>query len=277
MLGFGPIKHSVIYVTFKELRKALLRKIALPKYLGDNHCCPVCGTRVKFFKPIWKSYKRLMSESSYPFASLETFNWQAYSCPACDASDRERLYALYIDKVMGTLNPQRRYRLVEFAPSPALSRKLKRNAIFEYRSADLFRKTVNDKIDITDMRKYRDGSIDIFICSHILEHVSDDRKAMHELFRILSPDGFGIVMVPLITGIDRTEENPEINTRELRTIHYSDGDHVRQYGVKDFYDRLTKAGFQVVLLDRDYFGSEAFQQAGISDKSRLWVVSKPPQ
>jgi predicted SAM-dependent methyltransferase len=273
----APIKHSVIYVTFKELKKALLRKIALPKYLGGNHRCPVCGTRVKFFKPIWKSYMRLMSESTYPFASLETFNWEAYSCPACDASDRERLYALYIDKVIGTLNPQRRYRLVEFAPSPALGRKLKRNAIFEYRSADLFRKTVNDQIDITDMRKYRDSSIDIFICSHILEHLSDDRKAMHELFRVLRSDGFGIVMVPLITGIDRTEEDPVINTRELRTIHYSDGDHVRQYGVQDFYDRLTKTGFQVALLDKEYFGSETFQKAGIADNSRLWVVAKPPQ
>jgi len=273
----GQIKHSVIYVTIKEFRKTLLRKIALPKYLGGNHCCPVCGTRVKFFKPIWKSYMRLMNESPYPFASVETFNWQAYSCPACDASDRERLYALYFDGISQSLNPQRRYLLVEFAPSPALRRKLKQNKIFEYRSADLFRKTVDDQIDITDMCIYRDESIDIFICSHILEHVRDDRKAMQELYRVLKADGFGIVMVPLIKGVDRTDENPAINTRELRVRHYGDGDHVRQYGIQDFRDRLTETGFRVASLDKEFFGSKTFQKAGVAEDSRLWVVSKPPQ
>jgi len=268
-------RHGILCVTLKEFKKALLRKLALPKYLGSEHSCPVCGTNVQLFKPVWESYFRLMRGRPYPFASVETFNWQAYSCPACDASDRERLYALYIDRIMSSLNPLRRYRLLEFAPSPGLRRKLRRTAIFDYRSADLVRRTVDDRVDITDMRIYPDGSIDIFICSHVLEHVPDDRRGMEELFRVLKSDGFGIVMVPLIKGVDRTDEDSANRGAEWRLNHYGDSDHVRQYGIQDFYDRLTKAGFHVDLLDMDYFGRETFRKAGIAEDSRLWVVSKP--
>ena len=44
---------------------------------------------------------------------------------------------------------------------------------------------VDDVVDITDMPMYADGSFDFFICSHVLEHVSDDRRALNELYRIL--------------------------------------------------------------------------------------------
>jgi predicted SAM-dependent methyltransferase len=175
---------------------------------------------------------------------------------------------------MSSLNPRRRYRLLDFAPSSGLRRKLRRTAFFNYRSADLVRRTVDDRVDITDMRIYPDQSFDIFICSHVLEHVADDRKGMRELFRVLKPDGFGIVMVPLIKGVERTDENPD-STGEWRLDHYGDSDHVRQYGIQDFYDRLTETGFHVALLDKAYFGTEAFRKAGLAEDSRLWLVSKP--
>ena len=36
----------------------------------------------------------------YPLETVETFNIGAYYCPSCDATDRERLYALYLDEIM---------------------------------------------------------------------------------------------------------------------------------------------------------------------------------
>jgi SAM-dependent methyltransferase len=273
---FPNLKHSALYVAFKERRKAFQRRMRLPQYLGDDFCCPICATKLRAFKPIWKSFHRKMQEHGYvhPLSTVETFNFSAYSCPACDASDRERLYALYFDREFRTLDKSRRYRLVEFAPSIALQRKLRTYPFIDYRSADLFRQSVDDCIDITDMKPYADNSVDMFLCSHILEHVPDDRKALRELYRILKPGGFGIIMVPLIHGIEDTQESPDINSDTLRWKYYGDGDHKRQYGKRDFLNRLTAAGFRVDHLGIDDFGADAFRTAGIAPDSILYVVRK---
>ena len=270
----ADIKHQAWYVALKEGRKAVKRRLNLRHYLGDAHLCPVCGTHLNGFKPIWKSWWRAIAEHNYvyPVSAVETFNAYAYSCPACDASDRERLYALQLDRACARLDPVRRHRLVEFAPSVALRRYL-RGLPVEYRSADLNRYSVDDRIDITAMR-YEDASIDIILCSHILEHVPNDRQAMREMFRVLRPGGFAIVMVPLIVGLDETLEDPAIDTRELRWAHYGDGDHVRQYGKRDFLDRLRAAGFTVERLGIEHFGAETFRQAGIAENSELIVTHK---
>jgi predicted SAM-dependent methyltransferase len=270
------LKHNALYVAFRERRKAFKRRLQLPQYLGDAHRCPVCGTGLRAFKPIWKSFRRKNEQYGYvyPLTSLETFNMSAYSCPACDASDRERLYALFFGREFTALDRTRRYRLIEFAPSAALRRWLRSHPFIEYRSADLFRQSVDDRIDITDMKTYADNSADMFLCSHVLEHVPADRKAMRELFRILKPGGFGIVMVPLVHGVDDTQESADVDTEALRWKYYGDGDHRRQYGMRDFLQRLTAAGFRVDRLGIEFFGADAFRAAGIAPDSILYVVRK---
>jgi len=272
------IKRSVAYVTLKEWKKAALRKAALPRYLGTTHECSVCGAHLRAFKPVWKSYLRNMREHGYiyPVSSIETLNLAAYTCPACDASDRERLYALHFDRVLPTLDNNRRYRLVEFAPAPGrgLQRNLQAWPFIDYRSADLFLQTVDDQLDITDMRAYADASVDFFLCSHVLEHVPEDRKAMRELHRILKPGGFGIIMVPLVHGVEETHEDPAIDTHALRWKHYGLADHVRQYGKRDFLKRLAEAGLRVDHLGIDHFGKETFDRFGIAEDSILYVVSR---
>ena len=49
---------------------------------------------------------------------------------------------------------------------------------------------------------------------------------------------------------------------------------MRQYGKRDFIDRLTAAGFRVDQLGVDYFGRETCRTAGIADNSVLYVVRK---
>jgi len=274
--GDMDIKNNIVYVTFKETRKAVIRKIKLSQYLGDDYGCPVCGVRLKSFKPIWKSYRRKTAEMGYvyPLSSIETFNEDAYSCPSCDASDRERLFALFFDEVFRGFDQGPRRRLVEFAPSTALRRRLSRHPQVAYRSADIIRQTVDDRVDITDMALYPNNSIDIFLCSHVLEHVEDDRKAMQEMFRALRPGGFAVVMVPLIHGVEETHEDPAFNTPELRWKYFGQDDHVRQYGKTDFVKRLTSAGFHVDQLGADYFGPDVFRRAGIAQDSILYVARK---
>ena len=275
-VAYRHYKHSLPYVTLREWDKALRRKFQLGKYRGTEFCCPVCGVGLAAFKPGAASCERMLREHGYiyPLSAIETFNVAAYSCPGCDASDRERLYALYLDRVFAARDAARHYRLLEFAPSFGLSRKLTRLAFIDYRSADLYRNNVDDRVDITDMRGYPDGSFDVVLCSHVLEHVPDDRRAMGEIRRILRPDGFAIVMVPLVHGVDDTDENPAIDTPALRWRYFGSDDHVRQYGQRDFADRLAVAGFDVERLGIDFFGAEAFRRAGIAVDSVLYVVRK---
>jgi len=276
--AYQRYKHSIAYVTLKEWQKDLRRKFHLSKYRGDEFRCPVCGAELAAFKAGGKSYLRMLREHGfiYPLGAIETFNIAAYSCPSCDACDRERLYALYLDRVFSSPEPERCYRLLEFAPSPGLSRKLRRAPFLDYRSADLYRNNVDDRIDITDMRPYAVASFDAVLCSHVLEHVRDDRRAMRELHRVLRPDGFAIVMVPLVHGVDETNEDPAIDTPALRWKYFGADDHVRQYGKRDFSDRLAAAGFAVERLGIGFFGAEAFRRAGIAADSVLYVVRKAP-
>ena len=270
-------KSTPQYKTFRRWNKALRRRFDVLGYLGRTYRCPVCLTGLRAFKSNWGFPAELARYGFiHPASAYETLNLEAVSCPACEATDRERLTALYLIETFSALDPHRRYRLLEFAPSlgPGLRTLLRRYRSVEYRSADLERDDVDDNVDITDMRIYADQSFDVFLCSHVLEHVPDDRRGMRELHRILKTDGFGVVLVPLITGVDDTHEDPAINTPELRWKYFGLDDHVRQYGRRDFVNRLTDAGFKVDQLGIEHFGATAFREAGIADKSVLYVVRR---
>jgi SAM-dependent methyltransferase len=272
----GSFKQTRSYVTVKEWTKALRRRAKLSYYRGTQYRCPICNIQLRAFKPIWRSFWTDYQQYDFirsPFA-METFNVGAFSCPACDAYDRERLTALYLDRAFRAFDPKRRYRLVEFAPAHALHRMIKRHPFIEYRSADLMRKDVDDRVDITSC-PYADGSVNVFLCSHVLEHIEDDRRAMRELHRILAPDGFGVVLVPLFPDVDETHEDAKIAALSQRWKYFGGGDHVRQYGKQDFIDRLTAAGFKIDQLDIGYFGKDVFHQAGIAENSVLYVLRKP--
>jgi len=275
MTMFANIKNSVPYITFRRYNKALRRAVKLPRYLGAEYRCPVCQVGLRAFKPMWKSYGRDVERFGYVHrhTEMETFNLKAFTCPKCDASDRERLIAIYLDGIWPSLEGGDGIRLFDFAPAYPLSRKIRRYRSIEYRSADLSRADVQEHIDLTDIH-YPDASVDIFLCSHILEHIPDDRRAMRELRRILKPGGFGLVLVPLVIGIDETHEDPKIESNELRWKYFGMGDHVRQYGKRDFIGRLTEAGFSVDQLGIDYFGADTFKRAGIADNSVLYVVRR---
>lgn len=271
------IKRSVPYVAFREWTKALKRRAKLSAFRGSAYQCPICEITLSAFKPLWRSYRRDYDRYGHihPVAAMETFNVEAYSCPNCDAYDRERLTALYLDRAFQALDRNGRYRLIEFAPAHALHRRIKRYPFIEYRSADLMRRDVHDRdLDITNMHRYADKSTDIFLCSHILEHIPDDRRAMRELHRILKPGGFGIVLVPIVIGVDDTHEDPSIDSVEGRWKYFGSGDHVRQYGRRDFLDRLATAGFAIEQAGIDYFGAEAFRKAGIAENSILYVLRR---
>jgi hypothetical protein len=272
----AKFKSSVQYKTFRRWNKALRRRFDVLSYLGRTYRCPVCLTGLRAFKSSTRGFPEELIRRGfiYPASDYETLNLDAISCPACEATDRERLTALYLVEMFSAFEPSRRYRLLEFAPSPGLRTLFRRYRFLDYRSADLDRDDVQDNVDITDMRIYADRSFDVVLCSHVLEHVREDRKAMLELHRILKADGFGVVLVPLLSNVEETQEDPAIDTPELRWKYYGLDDHVRQYGRRDFVNRLAGAGFKVDRLGIDHFGAAAFKEAGITEKSILYVVRR---
>lgn len=267
-------RQSLIYDRVRKNGKVLKRAIKLPRYLGSDYQCPVCGVQLRAFRPMWKSYWRDFAKFAPVHAptSFETLNLEAFTCPRCDAFDRDRLTCLYLDDVFGSFDRNRTYRLLEFAPGDALHNKLKSYPFISYRSADLMRKTVDERVDLTAMTAYADASLDIILCSHILEHIPQDRKAMREIARVLKPDGFAVVLVPLVVGVEETHEDPNMNTEALRWKYFGMGDHVRQYGRRDFVERLEASGLQVAQLGIEHFGAETFRRAGIASNSVLYVV-----
>jgi SAM-dependent methyltransferase len=267
-------RNSLLYDTVRRRGKAIKRAVKLPRYLGTEYQCPVCGVGLRSFRPMWKSYWRGVEKFApiHPAATFETLNLAAFTCPRCDAFDRERLIALYLEQVFRIFDRGGLYHLIEFAPGDALRKKLRRYPFIAYRSADLTRKDVDELVDLTVMDGYADDSVDILLCSHVLEHIRDDRKAMREIRRVLKPDGFAIVLVPLVIGVDETHEDPSLDTEALRWKYFGMGDHVRQYGKRDFIDRLEAAGLKVDQLGIEHFGAEAFRRAGIAENSVLYVA-----
>ena len=248
--------------------------INLWQLLLPESYCPVCCRRVGKFHPLPKHYSENASRHGYAhFGRGETINVDEYSCPHCGASDRERLYALFIDAQTACESREESPFLLHFAPEGALSSYIRRRGQYRYRTADLGALITDDKVDITNMDAYPDGFCDAFICSHVLEHVADDHAALNELHRILKPGGWGILMVPVMTHLENSVEDSTATTEAERWRLFGQGDHVRLYAKTDFLRRVANAGFSIRQLGAGYFGADTFQRCGITSKSVLYVVS----
>src|SRR5206468_4341415 len=94
-----------------------------------------------------------------------------------------------------------RKRVLHVAPETGLYLRLKREPNLSYVATDLDARRYRHipelvQADLTDL-PFEDASFDAVICSHVLEHVPDDRQAMSEIYRVLAPSGVALLMVPL--------------------------------------------------------------------------------
>lgn len=237
--------------------------------------CPICEHASERFNPLPRFFldQASLYGFNHPIDQWETFNYADYECPFCGASDRERLYALFLIIIAREAGGCQ-LRLLDFAPSQTFQQFVTKLSCFEYRTADLFVNNYNDIVDIVNMHQYPDNHFDCFICSHVLEHVPDDRKALKELFRILKPSGFGIIMSPISLHFTSTYEDFSQTSEAQRWKHFGQGDHVRIYARKDFTSKITESGFNLRIFDRLFFGEELLLGSGISPGSVLYVGEK---
>jgi len=249
--------------------------------LVGSRACSVCGRRLFGFQPLPAMFLDEPRNHGYPYsvAESETCNAENYSCPLCGAADRDRLYALFLQEHLPKVSSPTEATVIDFAPSPPLSEFIRRLTTalpqkFRYRTADLLMDNVNDPIDITNMPSYPDESIDFFVCSHVLEHVSDDRQALRELYRILNVGGRGILMVPIVLTLDEVDEDPSVTDVAERWRRFGQWDHVRLYSKAGFLARVHEVGFAVQQFGHEHFGREVFRKYGITEQSVLYVVEK---
>ena len=116
-----------------------------------------------------------------------------------------------------------------------------------YTTSDLESPIADVKADICDL-PFKDNSFDVVFCNHVLEHITDDKKAMQELFRVMKKGGFGIFQIPQDMSREKTFEDNSIIDKKERTEIFGQYDHVRVYG-KDYFNKLRSVGFKVEEID----------------------------
>lgn len=239
----------------------------------DNYCwCNLCGKRV-IYQPAPTYFREEQKKNKFPYshAIFESLSRTKRTCPSCQAMDRERMLALFIDMLKAENGEK--LKVLQIAPSVALDNWLKQREDIDYETTDLMMEEVTFQSDIQDMHMVEDETYDIVICSHILEHVSDDRKAMKELKRVLKEEGVCLFLVPLVIGLDKTDEELGLSAEE-NWNRFGRDDHVRLYSKETFLERLTESGYQVHVLERNYFGEDMWKSAGLSDIHCMYAATK---
>ena len=148
-------------------------------------------------------------------------------CPDCTSKERQRhVWYFILTKKKDILTTSTK--MLYWAPSECMDQKISSIPSIEMTRADLNpRREGIEKIDITGI-SYPDNTFDVMICSHVLEHVLDDLKAMGELYRVIKKGGYCLILVPLYKDQQETYEDPSITTPEQRLIHFDQKDHVRR-------------------------------------------------
>jgi SAM-dependent methyltransferase len=125
--------------------------------------------------------------------------------------------------------------VLHFAPPWAVEKRL-RASLAGYWTADIQRPDVDMQLDITSL-PFADNTFDGIICSHVLEHIVNDRRAMKEMSRVLDADGWALIVVPMTAG--QTFEDAMIVEPAARLAAFGQADHVRRYG-PDVEERLNE-------------------------------------
>jgi SAM-dependent methyltransferase len=227
-----------------EMRRAV--------YRGDGRYCRLCQSQLSRF---------------LPFGSLPD-EW----CPVCASMGRHRLLWTILQAHTDLLERTPKH-LLHFAPEPALDAAFAAIPGLVRVTADLYDPGVDDRVDIRKM-PYPDASFDALLCSHVLEHVDDDRTAIREMARVLKPGGWAVVMVPYFADME-TDEDPTLADPAERERRFGQHDHVRFYG-RDIVDRLAEPGLRVeAVRAHSLMSADQLAREGVRPDETAFVCVRP--
>lgn len=225
-------------------------------YKGRGVECPVCGAKWRKFMP----YGYVQSRSNA-------------LCPKCLSLERHRLLWLYLTRETDLLTTFPR--TLHIAPEVCIMRHLKPHFAShpgQYITADLESPLADLHFDVQQI-PLADNSVEVILCNHLLEHVADDRAAMREMYRILRPGGWGILLSPVELDREQTYEDDSITDPAERTRIFGQYDHRRIYG-NDYVERLRQAGFDALDIDYAANFTEADRQRYSLPKDHIYIVYK---
>jgi SAM-dependent methyltransferase len=196
------------------------------RHRGEQRYCPVCDSQLSSFR----------SAGEPPRADAE--------CPVCDAMERHRMIALLLNELSAQRDGRKWRQVLHVAPHLELGRFVARRSE-RYVAGSLAPRRRESRIDVTAL-PFADGSFDLIVCSHVLEHVPDDDAALGELHRVLAADGQLLLLVPIVG--ESTFEDPTVVSEAERLRVFGQADHVRVCG-DDYHERIERAGFRVRRMD----------------------------
>lgn len=210
-------------------------------YHDSGHFCPVCERESKTFLAFGHPLRH------------------AARCPHCGSLERHRLAWIFFQSRTDLLDGRPK-RMLHIAPEACFATILKAKLAAGYLTADINAAGVMEQMDITNI-SYPSETFDIIYCSHVLEHVPDDRRALAEFARVLSRHGWAVLLVPIT--VDETFEDLRVTDPSERRRLFGQEDHVRRYG-RDYVDRLVDAGFVVEQFTRyDLVPSHQLKRLGL--------------
>jgi SAM-dependent methyltransferase len=184
-----------------------------------------------------------------PFGRM-SFGGRPPRCATCSSLERHRAMRDALDR----MNARERfstYRLIRFSPDPTVE-----DAWFQSAETSIYEG--NNSLDIQSIDR-ADGAYDVVMCSHVLEHVKDDKQALRELVRILSPQGFLVMAVPHTEDSAVTDDWGFANP--TKNLHY------RAYG-RDFDTRIAS-----IVAPAHAFSLEPKDPA-TGDLKRFQIITK---
>lgn len=218
------VSWLIRYVPRKYLQRvsgAGLKVLAV-FYSGNNVTCPVCERSFKKFFP----YGRIKPRENA-------------LCPNCLSLERHRLMWLYLKEKTPFFDS--RLHVLHIAPEACFIKRFEKIHGQNYITADIESPLAKVKMDIHQI-PFEQNTFDVVLCNHVLEHVTDDIKAMNEIYRVLRPGGFAILQVPFFNPVpEKTFEDETITDKREREKIFGQDDHVRKYGT-DYPERIRQSG-----------------------------------
>lgn len=197
------------------------------RYIGWKVTCPICRGHYRSFAPdLWNGTR---------------WYGEPLRCPRCDSRPRHRWLWLYLHREPALLDGKA---VLHVAPEPMVAPYIEA-AASGYVSTDIEPGRATVEADLTAL-PFADAHFDTVVCSHVLEHVPDDRAAVREIYRVLRPGGVALIQTPVNYDQPTTYEDPDEADEAERLRRFSQIDHVRVFG-SDLRNRLATVGFDVVI------------------------------
>ena len=253
-------QHQLMWHLFYT--ESLLEKVADAIAVEDRCECPICKSKFRVYLPFGNGFwSNAVGIGLRPNAR----------CPKCGSLERHR--ALYY--LLQHMDWHREgMRVLHFAPEPIFNKLFSSFKDIDYWPVDLNpnMRGVKKAVDITNIT-FDDDSFDLIMCTHVLEHIPDEKKALSELHRVLKPKtGIAFLNVPMF-NMPKTLEKPEYNTPELRLKYYGQEDHVRAYGL-DYPQHLREAGFDVQIFKMQGLDEKLLKRYGLDRNEKIFWCRK---